>query len=148
MSTSTPNDKDIRDQTRLDIIENRTTYNLYVDEVYDYENIIDLLSKSIGFDVYYWSADSNIIYNLSEDNLHQKKYIINDLIIFKNDKYVGAGEYFFETINYYGGKTVQEETNFNCTDNHLGESGHRVQSELFFNYIMKYENDTYIRRQL
>ena len=73
---------------------------------------------------------------------------LNDLIIFKNDKYVGAGEYFFETINYYGGKTVQEETNFNCTDNHLGESGHRVQSELFFNYIMKYENDTYIRRQL
>jgi hypothetical protein len=139
ISTSTPKDKDITDHTRLEIIENRTTYNLYVDEIYDYQKVIDMISKLVGFDVYYWSADSSIIYNLSKDLLNQKKYIINDLIIFEIGNYKGSGEYFFKTLNQYGGKTVQEETNYNCTDNHLGESGHRVQSELFYNYIIKYE---------
>ena len=57
--------------------------------------------------------------------------------VFNDEKYIGAGGYFFETISHYGGKTVQEETNYECTDNHLGESGHRVQSELFYNYIKK-----------
>ena len=139
ISTSSIDEKDIREETKLDIIENRINYNLYIDEVYDYEKIIDTLSKSIGFEVYYWSADCKIIYNQPKEILNQKKYIINDLIILNNEKYIGSGECFFETISHYGGKTVQEETNYNCTDNHLGESGHRVQSELFYNYIKKYE---------
>jgi hypothetical protein len=136
ISASTPNDRDIKEQTRLDIIENRITYGLCVKEVYDYQKIIDLLSKSIGFDVYYWSADPSIIYSLPKETLNQKKYIINDLIIFKNGNYDGAGGYFFNTISHYGGKTVQEETNYECTDNHLGESGHKVQADLFYNYLI------------
>lgn len=139
ISSSILNDKDIKEETRIDIIENRVSYGLYIEEVYEYQKIIDLLSKSIGFDVYYWSADPSIIYNLPKEILNQKKYIINDLIVFKDEKYIGAGGYFFETISHHGGKTVQEETNYECTDNHLGESGHRLQSELFYNYIIKYE---------
>ena len=83
ISSSTLNDKDIKEQTRIDIIQNRVSYDLYVEEVYDYQKIIDLLSKIIGFDVYYWSVDHSIIYSLSKEILNQKKYIINDLIIFR-----------------------------------------------------------------
>ena len=86
--------------------------------------------------MYYWSSDSSIIYGLPKEMLNQKKYIINDLIIFKNGDYNGAGGYFFNTISHYGGKTVREETNYECTDNHLGESGHQVQADLFYNYII------------
>jgi hypothetical protein len=127
----------IEKNTKNDIIENKTG-QLYVEEIYNYEKIIDQLSKSIGFSVFYWSGDSNIIYSLPPEKLQQKKYIINHLIIEKDPIFFAdVGGTFFKTIRKYGGMIVKEETNGNCTDTHLGESGHRVQYELFYDYIIK-----------
>ena len=139
MSAASDDSEEIRKQTKIDIIENRSS-NLYVEEIYNYEKIIDQLSKSVGFNVFYWSGDSDIIYKLPPDELKQNKYIINDLIsnITENPPDMfRLGGIFFDTIKHYGGLIVYEETNHKCTDTHLGESGHRVQFELFYDYIIK-----------
>jgi len=139
ISAASDDSEEIKNQTKMDIIQNRSSY-LYIQEIYNYEKIIDQLSKSIGFNVFYWSGDSDIIYRLPSDKLKQKKYIINDLIsnITENPPNIfRLGGIFFDTIKHYGGLIVKEETNENCTDTHLGESGHRVQFELFYNYIIK-----------
>jgi hypothetical protein len=127
----------IDEKTKIDIVQNRTN-TLYIEEIYNYQNIVDQLAKSIGFNVFYWSGDSDIIYTLPPEKLHQKKYIINDLIIERDPLFFDdIGGTFFKTIKKYGGMVVKEETNGNCTDTHLGESGHRVQYELFYDYIIK-----------
>ena len=46
---------------------------IYSDEIYNYENLIEQYSLSKGFDVYFWSTDNDIIINLSETKLKQKK---------------------------------------------------------------------------
>ena len=104
---------------------------LYVEEIYDYENIIDTLAKSIGFNVYYWSVDNTVIQNLPPELLHQKKYILNEL--FDGDEYNGM----LGVIIKNGGQTITQETNEVVNDDHFGEKGHLVQSELFYNYIIK-----------
>lgn len=131
-------DEDCIDKnTKLNIVKNRMG-KLYIDEIYNYQNIIDQLSKSIGFSVFYWSGDSKIIYTLPPEELNQKKYIINDLIVKPTQLTLdNVGGIFFQTIRKYGGMVVKEETNGNCTDTHLGESGHQVQCNLFYDYIIK-----------
>jgi hypothetical protein len=139
ISAASDDSQEINNTTKMEIIDNRSSY-LYVEEIYSYENIIDTLSKSIGFTVFYWSGDSSIIYKLPPEKLKQKKYIISDLILNSTEQLMDKhriGGIFFDTIKHYGGLTVREETNGNCTDTHLGESGHRVQYELFYDYIIK-----------
>jgi hypothetical protein len=70
-----PNNSPITNELHSQIILNRTL-NPYKELVYDYENIIDVLSKSVGFDVYYWSTDYHIIHNLPEDKKRNRKYLI------------------------------------------------------------------------
>ena len=41
----------------------------------------------------------------------------------------------FDVFHQYGAMTIGEETNWQVRDNHLGEKGHIVQSELFYKYI-------------
>ena len=59
-----------------------------------------------------------LVKNSSDDVL--KKYIKNNV---------------FNIIQKNGGKTINEETEGKIPDNHLGESGHKVQAELFYNHI-------------
>ena len=58
-------------------------------------------------------------------------------------QYVKAyhGGDFMSMIMFKGGETIYMETNHVVEDDtHLGEKGHRVQAELFYEYILKYEN--------
>ena len=65
-------DPSIKESTRKEILLNKLN-PIWRNLIYEYEKIIDRLAETIGFDVYYWSADNNLIYNLSEKN--QRKYI-------------------------------------------------------------------------
>jgi len=121
----------IKKELRHEIISNQLQ-TPYLDEIYNREKIIEQLSKSIGFELYFWSADESIIYDLSNEKLNQKKYILHNII---DKKASGHRGHFFNTIKKYGGQTIFEETNNIISDIHLGESGHRVQFELFYEYI-------------
>lgn len=127
-----PNDSPITNEFHSQMIMNRTL-NPYKKLVYDYENMIDVLSKSIGFDVYYWSIMEEIIYLLPPEIRNQKKYLLFDKL-FNN-------ETPFSLIHKNGGLRVHEETNDFIMDYHMGESGHKIQAELFYQHIIKYSID-------
>lgn len=114
------------------IIINRTL-KPYYDEIYDFENIIDTLSKSVGFEVYYWTIINDLIYNQPKEKLNQKKYLLHDHV--KN-----PFDNAFSIILNNGGKWIYEETSNQINDFHMSKSGHEVQSDLFYKHIKKYSN--------
>lgn len=123
------NDDVISDEC-LDMICLNRTLKPYRDEIYDYEKIIDKLSKEIGFGVYYWTIINELIYNQPKDILNQKKYLLNDYIKNQFDN-------TFSVILKNGGLRIYEETDGLIDDWHMGESGHRIQAELFYEHITK-----------
>lgn len=114
-----------------EICVNRTL-KPYIDELYDYQNIIDLLAEKVGFKIYYWSPIVEIIYRQPSHILLQEKYLLCDKI---KDHHHNT----FRVVHDYGGKLISEETNGIIKDAHMGESGHRVQADLFYDHIMNYK---------
>jgi hypothetical protein len=134
----------ITESTQMEIAVKISEHPFYVDEIYNYEKIIDNLCKNIGCDVYYWSMDHKIINTLPIEILNQKKYICNQ---YAGNFEVGNGgpnwdHHFtiFREVYKRGGKNIKQETNDEIPDSHLGESGHRIQSEMFYEYLKKYHN--------
>jgi hypothetical protein len=128
-------DNPVSKECHESILFNRTndcSKKLYVDEIYDYEKIIDRLSKEVGFEVYYWTIINELIYNQPKNILNQKKYLLNDYV---KDEYDNT----FTIILKNGGKWIFEETNNMVKDGHMGELGHQVQSDLFYKHIMKHQ---------
>lgn len=133
----------ISEQTRNDIALNKILPP-YIEEVYEYEKLINEYSKSKNFEVFFWSADVDIINNLPPERLNDRKYIlheqINKLPLEITNPHIGIARNemkrtIFDTFYEYGALTIAEETNWEVLDNHLGETGHIVQSELFYKYI-------------
>jgi hypothetical protein len=120
------NDPEIIDENTLnDILINRT-HKLYIEQIYDFEKVIEALSKYIGFKLYFWSADNQIIYPNEKIN-RQAKYIASE--------YVKKDETIFNEVFRRNGKRIFEETDGKIDDNHFGESAHRILSEIFYSHI-------------
>ncbi len=115
----------IEECTHNNILINRTN-QLYIDQIYDFEKIIEALSKSVGFKLYFWSADSQIICP-DEKISKQTKYIGNE--------YIRKGETIFDEVFRRNGQRLLEETNGLIKDLHFGESGHRILGEIFYSHI-------------
>jgi hypothetical protein len=130
-SQYTDNISKIMSETTFNEILIQRTKKLYIKELYYYQKLLEQLSKSIGFEIYFWSSDDNIIYKENKEFFTDKKYLLNDLISNNNN--------IFNIIQKNGGKTINEETNGEIPDNHLAETGHRVQSELFYKHIINEE---------
>lgn len=120
----------ITKSTHEEIVYNRT-HSFYVEEIYNYEKIIDELSFNKNFKVFYWSAVENTIITdiPTEILIRIKKYILSNQIHLN-------GNNLRQIITKNGGLTIIEETNGFIPDYHLGESGHRIQSELFYKHII------------
>jgi len=130
-SQYTDNISKIMSETTFNETLIQRTKKLYVNEIYQYQKLLEQLSKSIGFEIYFWSSDDNIIYKENKEFFTDKKYLLNDLISNNNN--------IFNIIQKNGGKTINEETNGEIPDNHLAETGHRVQAELFYKHIINEE---------
>ena len=104
------------------------TLKPYREEIYDYENIIDCLAKSIGFEVFYWTIINDLIYDRPKELLHQRKYLLNDKV---KDQFDNT----FSIVLKNGGQWISEETNGVINDFHMAEKGHQVQAELFHQHI-------------
>ena len=115
--------------THREILVNRTN-KIYINELYQYQKLLEQFCKLLGVEIYFWSSDDDIIYKENKDFLNDKKYLLNNLLNNDNKRNV------FIIINNNGGKTINQETNGEIPDNHLGESGHKVQAELFYNHII------------
>lgn len=117
--------------THDEIIMNRTL-KPYIMELYDYQNIMDLLAKTIGFKIYYWGFNEKHIYNLPKEILLQEKYLLCDKI---KDRH----HHCFRVAHDNGSQTISEETNGVIDDVHMGEKGHKVLADLFYDHIMNYK---------
>lgn len=115
----------IKESTTNEIVINRT-HRLYVEQIYNFEKIIERLASSIGFKLFFWSSDNHIIYG--DDEIRKlPKYIGND--------YIGKDETIFHEVFRRKGQRILEETNDELYDLHFGESGHFILSELFYSHI-------------
>lgn len=121
--------------THDEIVLNRLN-PLYIQEIYDRMNLIDYIANVVGFNVYYWSSEQNLIYDKLYDLRNNKKFLLTDIINHH------IRDHLFQIIFKNGGKTINEETNGVVDDSHLGETGHRVQAELFYDHIINYTNKT------
>lgn len=93
------------------ILENRKNSE-WIYEVSNWEIVINLLSKYIGFNVFYWTFDESL----------QKSYYISCKDFRNHLLSIGAEDF---TI----------ESNGILNDNNFGEKGHIVQFQYFLNYF-------------
>ena len=63
LSANPENGEHISESTRMDIAVNKTLPP-YIEEVYEQEKLLVEFSKSKGFQLFFWSADIDIINNL------------------------------------------------------------------------------------
>jgi hypothetical protein len=88
-------------------------------EISNWENVINLLSSTIGFDIYYWTFDTRI----------QRSF------------YIGGDKHnFYHHLKEIGAETINEESRGELDDNHFGEIGHKVQFEYFLKHL--HDNNT------
>jgi hypothetical protein len=113
-------------QTHEKITYNRTS-ELYFDEVFNYIKLIDVLTKAKNFKTYYWFSDQGLIEKLNRETPNKDRFIL-----WKNE--------MLDMVYKKGGKNIQQETNGEVGDNHLGESGHIVQSNLIYDHLMGKKN--------
>lgn len=123
--------KSFSQTTHDEIIINRML-RPYIVELYDYQVIMDTLAKSVGFKIYYWGFNENHIYNLPKEQLLQEKFLLCDKI---KDRHHHA----FRVAHEHGSKTISEETNGVIQDTHMGEKGHQVLANLFYDHIMNFK---------
>jgi len=107
--------KDISLSTINEILLNRTESE-WKSEVYSWESLINLLASKIGFNICYWTFD---------DTLHKKNYIGGDT------------NSLMQTLLSNGANTITMETNGVVNDIHFGECGHKVQSNYFYEFLLK-----------
>jgi hypothetical protein len=120
------NSYEIIDKDTVNNILVNRTHELYIEQIYDFQNIIESLSKALGFRLYFWSADYQIIYPNEKIN-KQTKYIGNE--------YIKKEETIFNEVFRRNGQRLLEETNGLIKDLHFGESGHRILGEIFYSHI-------------
>lgn len=117
-------EKIINKITHEEICVNRT-HPLYLKDIDNYMDIIYKLSKLVGFDVFFWSSEDNIIYNKPLNEKSDKKYLM------------GKKEHNpLSVVLYSGGQRIVDETNNKIYDFHMADLGHQVQCDLFYNHIM------------
>jgi hypothetical protein len=100
---------------------------LYIKDLLNYEKTINKISKYIGFRVFYWCADYKIAFDLQNLTMDKSQYL--------NFNYINSEETIFKEIFRRKGERIKEETKGLIEDLHMGETGHRIQSELFYEHI-------------
>lgn len=132
----------ISKETKNEILNNRMS-KLYSDEIYQYEHLLEQYAKSKGFELFFWSTDNEIIYNLPDSEFKVKKYILSDTLELGTYGHLHMGGDMMCHIIKMGGQTIFDETNGIVKDwVHLGESGHVIQSELFYEYIRSFKTNS------
>lgn len=122
----------ITESTHEEICYNRI-HPLYVQQIYERMKLIDTLSKSIGFDLYYWSGDCKIISPIDSENRKDKKFLMTNYIM-------KSSQTPFDKVFELGGETIKKETNGLIDDLHFGESAHKIMGDLFYDHIKNYDS--------
>ena len=129
MLTILPNQPphDLNEKITEEIIVNR--YNkLWIDELFIMIKMLNKLSESIGFDIYYWTVDKTILNDKREIITNDTKWLLSNQL---------GEKHYFSLIKKNGGFSIDDETNGIIADSHLGMTGHKVLADLFYEYIIE-----------
>lgn len=94
------------------ILQNRTNTE-WLNEIYNWEIIINLLSKLIGFKIVYWTFDSTL----------------------NKSHYISTNDFRMDLIQR-GAEDITLETNGKLVDDNFGEKGHLIQFKYFLNNML------------
>lgn len=115
-----------------EILVNRT-HSAWCDEIYSYMKLIKELSKSKQFELYFWSADNQLINKESKEFKHQYNVLVPE-----------ADCDLTKFLRKYGAQSIKEETNHILPDDeHYGEVGHSAMAKAFLYDIALYRNGTH-----
>jgi len=93
------------------ILNNRSNSE-WINEVYNWESVINLLSKLIGFKIVYWTFDSTL----------------------NKSHYISTNDFRMDLVQR-GAEDITLETNGKLIDDNFGERGHLIQFNYFLNHI-------------
>jgi len=127
----------ISKNTLDEIVLNRS-HKIWTSEIKDWIRLINTFSNEIGAHVFHWTSDDSIFDQYS-DFIDEKRYILVDESNNESSKTNILG--YFNLPMFYGGVLkgrISEETEGEILDDHLGEFGHKVQAEYFYNHIKKF----------
>lgn len=127
-NTTAPN---LSNSTALEIVMNRT-HRLYMDDIDDYDNILNTLSISVGFKIYYWTPDAKLLRFKNQNKLNKQRYLDLDYI-----RDYDPDSTIFREVKERGGEEIVHETNGEVKDYHFGERGHQILSDMFYEEISK-----------
>tara|TARA_B110000285_G_C14947574_1_gene525123 strand:+ start:102 stop:881 length:780 start_codon:yes stop_codon:yes gene_type:complete len=117
-----------------DLINNITLKrddDFYKEELLQLLKSFEVLADIVGFKLYYWSWVNQINNYKVNDKLLDNRWIFHQ--IFNNSTDIE----YFSKISKLGGYTISEETNYTINDNHFGETGNKVFSDLLYDYLKK-----------
>jgi hypothetical protein len=124
-----------------EILVNRT-HKLWSNEVLKWIKMINVYVKNVGAEVYHWTSDDTIFTIEDKEVQHNDSFIVVRDEEFVNSKmFVDKHSmmwYLTHPKNYGGvqmGKII-DETGGLVEDGHMGEYGHKVQANVFYNHII------------
>ena len=114
----------------VDFITLNRSREFYIEELFQEMKAFERLSEVVGFKLYYWSWDSEIMKYKFDDKLNDKKWIFTQFFRKNSINYSNL-------LNSYGGKSIYEETDGEILDYHMGMVAHKLHSDFFYSYITK-----------
>jgi hypothetical protein len=127
MITILPNQYPNNKSDVFDEIVINKSHDLWIDELFIKEKLINECANAKGFKVFYWSIDDKI-YNRKYDIVKNKNnYLLLNKLNGKNS--------ILDLIYNNGGNAITFETNNEIVDSHFGKSAHKVLGELIYNDI-------------
>ena len=117
-----------------EILFNRSNL-VWVNEVLGWIKVINQIARDRGCEVYHWTSDDTI-FKSSDKFIDEKFIVVND------PDYDNLGMLAYLNVPLNGGNVltarIVEETNGEINDEHMGEFGHIIQSNYFYNHIIKH----------
>lgn len=124
----------ISKDTLEDIVSNRLNVenkDFWAHEVYSWEVAMNNLSNNKGYKIFFWSTEENrLIYRENILFKDGKKYLCKDSQV-----------NLIQHLKELGCTSISDDTNNLVGDSHFGINGHKKQSEIFYDEIMKYNNE-------
>ena len=121
-------------RTIEEIMYNRS-HPLWSLEVNQWIRFINIYLKNVESNVFHWTADENIFNQHTIQDDDQKYIVIRDDESTKTNLlgYLNLPMFFNGVLK----ARIVEETNGDIIDDHMGEFGHKNQSNYFYNHIIK-----------